>query len=544
MGIFNLFTRKKITEQKQEVRGFETSSTAVYGNLYPIPTRTFDGEKTPGELGNVINLIPDYNSLRLRAYEQELKSDLVKIITGKFFKWVVGTGLELQCQPNDIVLETEGVNVDLSDLRRKAEARFKVYSNSKRSSFSGMTNLHRLALDAFKTAFLGGDCLIVYRVVNGSVNCQVIDGQEIVTPFLTDKFHKEAEERGNKIIHGIEISPKGEHIAFFVRKQSIGFVVEIERIEAKSKSTGRTLARMIYGSKHRINHHRGVSNISAIIEKVEKLDRYTEATVSSAEERAKITYSIEHTKDSTGENPLLSQIKKTINNADTTGGSSDPYGLGETLQKRITATTNKQTFNMPIGSKLESLDSTNEINYPAFFEAIFAQLCASADIPPEVALQKYDSNYSASRAAINGWGFIIDIYRKNFSTDFYKPFYELWLELEIINNKLNAPGYLVGMYERNEMLIEAYGCCRFTGVNLPHIDPLKEVKAVREMLGDETKGQTPLISRERATEILNQGEWSENYKKYKEESKKTPELKDKEDGSNIKNKEGSENLES
>jgi hypothetical protein len=39
------------------------------------------------------------------------------------------------------------------------------------------------------------------------------------------------------------------------------------------------------------------------------------------------------------------------------------------------------------------------------------------------------------------------------------------------------------------------------------------------MLGDETKGETPLISYERATQILNQGEWSENYLKYLEEEK-------------------------
>ena len=56
----------------------------------------FDGEKTPGELGVPVNLIPIHNSLRLRSYEAELKMDIVKIITGRFFKWVVGTGLKLQ----------------------------------------------------------------------------------------------------------------------------------------------------------------------------------------------------------------------------------------------------------------------------------------------------------------------------------------------------------------------------------------------------------------------------------------------------------------
>ena len=54
---------------------------------------------------------------------------------------------------------------------------------------------------------------------------------------------------------------------------------------------------------------------------------------------------------------------------------------------------------------------------------------------------------------------------------------------------------------------------------MPHIDPLKEVKAVREMLGDPANGIVPLISHDNASEQLNQGEWSENYLKYKEEIK-------------------------
>lgn len=32
------------------------------------------------------------------------------------------------------------------------------------------------------------------------------------------------------------------------------------------------------------------------------------------------------------------------------------------------------------------------------------------------------------------------------------------------------------------MALEAYAQCRFTGKNMPHIDPLKEVKAISEAL--------------------------------------------------------------
>ena len=74
----------------------------------------------------------------------------------------------------------------------------------------------------------------------------------------------------------------------------------------------------------------------------------------------------------------------------------------------------------------------------------------------------------------------------------------------------------------DEFLIESYCNSKFTGINMPHIDPLKEVKAVREMLGDPLKNEVPLISHDRAAEQLNQGEWSENYLKYLQETKDIP----------------------
>lgn len=511
-------SRKKEVQEEQVIvqpTSAFNSGASIVSPWTPILNKSFDGEKTPGEMGNVVNLFPDHNALRLRSYEANLKSDVVKIITGKFFKWVVGGGLTAQAQPNEKVLFSEGITEDFVKFRSITEARFDTYANSKMSDFSGMVNLHKKASQAFETAFLGGDCLVVLRVKDANVTVQVIDGQEVHTPFFDSKYHEEAKSRGNIIRHGIEIAPNGEHVAFYVAKDTGNFLTEHVRIEAKSKQTGRLMAWMLYGAKHRINHHRGIPQISAILEKVEKLDRYTESTVGGAEERANIVFAIEHSRFSTGESPVIGTLKKNLGGAT----EADPYELGEKLEKNIAATTSKQTFNLPIGSKLTTLSSNQENQYPAFFESVFVQLCAANDIPPEVALQKYSSNYSASRAAINGWGYIVDIYRDDFSYNFYRNVYNLWLEVQIIISKIPAPGYLKAIYDNNLMAIEAYTKSKFIGVNMPHIDPLKEVKAVRAMLGDETKGETPLISYERATQILNQGEWSENYLKYLEEEK-------------------------
>ena len=524
--VLNFFnsTQEKISENFNEAEE-QISPTDVqsrngvgldYSPWYPMnATVAFDGEKTQGELGMPVHVVPIYKALRMRAYEAELKTDVVKIITGRFFKWVIGTGLKLQAEPNETVLKTEGISDLLNDFISNSEARFQVYAESTISDFNGMANLHERAADAFRTSFLGGDCLVIMRIENSFPNVQIIDGQEIVNPDK-EQFHKDAEAAGNYIQDGIEINKKGEHVAFFVRMQEAD-QIEIKRVAAKGEKTGRVFAWMLYGTKHRINHHRGIPQISAILEKVNKLDRYTEASVSSAEERAKIVYAIEHNQFSTGENPVLENLKKNLGGGK---GIEDAFQLAEGVTKNIKLTTNKQAFNMPVGSKLSVLDSNQELQYDAFFKGVFVQLCAAVDIPPEVALQQYDSNYSASRAAINGWGYIVDIYRKKFTTNFYKKVYSLWLETEILKGKLIAPGYLKALKENNIMALESYSACRFTGINMPHIDPLKEVKAIREMLGDPANGIPPLIGLDRATELLNQGDWSENFKKYLEEIKK------------------------
>lgn len=536
MNIFNIFSTKKeissesvkdlvkeTIEQKPESvepqnHALTTGYSSGYGSINIGGNYVFNGEKTPGELGRPIHLIPDFYALRMRAYEAELKSDIVKIITGKFFKWVVGDGLKMQPEPNEVVLKSEGIlNFESSIFKELSEARFREYSEMNISDYSGMENVHHRAAEAFETAFLGGDCLTVLRVEKGSLNVQVIDGQHINTPVFEDKWLKAATDRGNTIKHGIEVDKRGRHVAFYVLKDNQLIDLEYERIEAYNKEAKCTVAWMIYGKKHRIDHVRGITTLAPILEKLDKLDRYTEAAVGSAEERAKVPWFIEHNRFSDGENPYLEAVKRGTGSAI----EKSSFDLATPIARDIAVTQGKQVSNLPIGATMKALFSQNEINYDSFFQSIFLQLCASCDIPPEVALQKYSSNYSASRAAINGWGYIINIYRKKHARKFYRNFYNFWVYLEVIKGKLNCPGFLEAKEQENEMVVSAYTNAKFLGVNLPHIDPLKEVKAIREMIGDRSKGQVPLINYDMATEELNNGDWREILKRYLEEMKAT-----------------------
>lgn len=504
-------------EQTEVVKGPESSYGG--GQWWPVVTNNWDGEKTPGELGVVNVNIPDHTRLRYRSYDAYDKIDTIKNIAGTFFKYIVGSGLKIQVEPNVKVLKLEGVSDDLTKFSDDTQARFNVWANSKFSSYNGMVDLHDSAADGFKTAFLGGDVLVVNRIEKGNLTVEVIDGQHIVQPYFDNDHLKAVKARGNFVKHGIEYNDKRQHIGFFVNvKSKDSFITETLYIPAKGKTTGRTLAWMVYGDKQRIDHLRGIPKTAAIIEKANKLDRYSEAAVGKAEEAANLMMAIEHTVDSTGENPFAKAMTKKLN----AGGAEESvssYELADGVANKITQSTSKTAVNLPQGASLKSFNTDIETKFEGFHSAIFDTLSASADVPPEVALQKYSSNYSASRAAIGAWEYVVDINRGNFSKNFYKPIYSLWLEVEVLKNKISAPGLIKGMNEKNLMLIAAYSGCRFIGKKMAHIDPLKEVKAARAILGDDV---TPLGSREQVTEALNLGDWSENFKNFEKESKMIP----------------------
>lgn len=512
--LFGKKAKPEIKEEEEFTGSAQPKSAMFIGNgkfgYNPILPDTFDGEKTPGELGSVYDTMPDYLRLRLRAYDMNLKTDIIKIITGKFFKWVIGNGLKLQAEPDETVLELSGIDTDLAQFKKAAEAFFNIYSNSKHSDYHKRDWLHEKAAEAYKTSFLGGDCLCIVRVDDFGPNIQVVDGQQVSSP-----LDEKGKDEGNTICHGIELNKKGEHVAFWVQNGNDETGLSHIRIKAVNKN-GNLMAWMIYGNKERIDHHRGIPVIASILEKVAKLDRFVEASVSKAEQTANVVYAFKHNSDSTGENILTQSLTGKQETGETEETTYEKSGRTAAMLRQSVPST---VLNLTPDSELQALANPGETSFNEFFRAVFVGLCASVDIPEEVALQKYEQNYSSSRAAINMWEHICDIYRQKFAKKFYEPFYRVWLEHQILTEKIKAPWFIKAQSGGDFMAVEAIFNARFTGKKMPHIDPLKEAKAIRALLGDDV---TALISYEQATEAMGAGDWNQNFKKHLEEKKIIP----------------------
>lgn len=476
-----------------------------YDNAF---TWSYDGEKNLGEIGPIKDYVPNFDLLRLRSWQSYIESEVTQMIIGKFKTWIIGSGLKLQAEPIKKVLESEGIRATDEEFNQMTESRFSVYAGSTMCDHAGMKNLHMIADEAFLNAKLGGDTLVVLRYT-GTVTVQLIDGAHVCSPYTRDR---EGEKR---IINGVELSETGEHIAYWVKVKGY----EFERIPAKT-SNGLTVAFLVYGSKYRLDTHRGMPLIAVVLETLKKMERYKEATVGSAEERQKIAYAIEHQEFSTGENPLMKSLAKVVD-LDADNVPTDINGTE--LQDLVAATVNKQAVNLPVGAALKMLESKNELYFKEFYSTNIEIVCAAVGIPPNVAMSIYNDSFSASRAATKDWEHTIKVNRSFFSFQFYQRIYAFWLETEVLNNKIQAPGYLAARRSENFMVLNAYQNARFTGAMFPHINPLQEAAAERAKLGD-ALSHIPLTTIESATEALGGGDSDANLSQVATEIEKAKKL--------------------
>ncbi|MCK4522210.1 MAG: phage portal protein, partial [Nanoarchaeota archaeon] len=282
---------------------------------------------------------------------------------------------------------------------------------------------------------------------------------------------------------------------------------------------------LVYGSKYRADNMRGLPVIATSLETMKKLERYKEAAVGSAEERAKIAYQIVHGTHSSGESPLASQMASAFDANGTSGAESDlpKDALGDQLANTVAATTNKATFNMPQDSELKALESKNELFFKEFYSTNSDIMCAAVGIPPNVAFSIYNDSFSASRTATKDWEHTMTVGRKEFGFQFYQPIYNFWLHIQILMSNIQAPGYLSAFAADNELIVDGYRRARYTGTMFPHIDPLKEVKAERAKLGDKAES-IPLTTIEQATEALNAGDSVSNMNQFAKELEKSKDL--------------------
>lgn len=486
-----------------------------FNNRVNVNVYSFNGERNVGGAGPMNVYENDYVGMRIRSWQAMFESDMAIIAINRLVEKTIGKGLKPQVQPIYSVLEDYGIKLDKTKFSKTVEDRFNLFLNSRNGDFSNVHTINRLSAIAEKNALVGGDVLTILRYKNGQISVQLIDGQHVQSPYYGSEWWPRELPNGHRLIDGVEIDEKGKHIAYYVKKYRITgdmndiFDYTFERVEVIGKGSGLTYAYLYYGNEHRIDNVRGVPILTACIEKLKRMEEYSDAILEQAKEAAKVNYQQVHELNAEGKASWSSNGASALD----IGGNS-PARLpttddGYQLDNTVNVTTIGTAYNNPPGSEIKMLTNENPTYFKDFTEINSNIFFAVIGIPPNVAMMLYNDSYSASRASIMDWIQCLELKRDHHKTGWLQNIYNFWFRIQVYENKIQAPGYILAVSKNENTILEAYSGMRVVGENPGHIDPKAEVQAIREALGP-LFANAPLIDLESATERLGFGNSDEN----------------------------------
>ena len=132
-------------------------------------------------------------------------------------------------------------------------------------------------------------------------------------------------------------------------------------------------------------------------------------------------------------------------------------------------------------------------------DALLREIGLGIGIPFEVLVKKFDSSYSASRAARLDANHTFTQWKTWLATSFCQPVYEEWLAGAVSRGEISAPGFF-----DNPAARAAWCSCKWVGDSFGSIDPQKEAQAFKTLI------EEGLMTREQATIELNGGDLDDN----------------------------------
>lgn len=439
---------------------------------------TWNGDKFPGSFGptKVFDFV-DYWTLRKRSlqlFKENLyaKGIIKRILRNEIFTGIVGTStvdsMILWPKMDEQAREEKGIV--FSEMLTE---QFKIYSESKnvfdyrkRMTFGDFQEQVRFE------SIVCGDGIIVSRInqQTGLPYWDWINGNYIKTPASYQP------RSGNIIKDGVELDKYGRHVAYHVETWKNDELV-MERIPCYGEKSGRVISWMVYGTETLIDDVRGEPLLACILYMLKELDRYRDAESRAAVVNAMLALFVKKSPSATvGSRP--SDGLKRLNTLD-----AEPQNGNVTAgpaQRDMRIMEPGTIFDdLAPGEEIQSFQTNRpNVNYAAFEQAILSGICWALEVPPEIAMLKFQSNYSASRQANNEFQVYLDYRVKKNARNICQPIYEEFVVQSCLNNQIDVPGLITAVFTPELWKQKAaWLSCVWTGLSRPSVDPLKEVNA-------------------------------------------------------------------
>lgn len=438
----------------------------------------------------------DYWYLRHLSVNLYHTNHFAQGLIDRFVTNVIHTGLVLEATPDEMMLGfNEG---DLESLSADVESRFDLWASDPIVCHEAQQRTFQQAeADILRRAMYAGDELIVLRrnKKNGMPLFDFYDSACVCTPFHVTLA------KSHTIDNGVELDSKGRQVAYWVVQKNGDF----QRVSAFSEHDRRRKAWLYYGSPKRVGQ-RGLPLLAISSRILKGLERYRQSAQNKAQINAKLVFCIER-KDATAlpTSPL------------TTGGarrrSTHEIPCEEPKGHQFRAVDIGQEAivleGLNVGESPKIFDSKGvDEKYGDFEKAILQSFAWSNELPPEVVMLSFDSNYSASAGAKDEARLTFSARRKTAIESFNKPVYRDFFISLVALDKISAPGFMASLVNpRDYEITQAWLSASWFGVEKQSQDFLKTARAVHMLLAD------GLIDHEEASRRLGLGSFSRNIKR-------------------------------
>ena len=140
-----------------------------------------------------------------------------------------------------------------------------------------------------------------------------------------------------------------------------------------------------------------------------------------------------------------------------------------------------------------------------FEKAVISGIAWAMEVPPEIMLLSFNSNYSASQAAINEFKMYLNRIWRDMGDSLCTLVYQEWFLSEVLANRLRAPGFLDAWRDARQYVeYAAWTGVEWLGSIKPSTDMLKAVKGSKMLI------EEGMSTRAREARVLTGTKFSRN----------------------------------
>ncbi len=446
----------------------------------------FSFEERPGK---------DYIEAREQSRKIINESTIARSISRRITDHVVNTGLTWESSPVwEMIKDAPSSDDERQALCTKIENLWKLYAGSTGADLKGQYSFGQLQYELFTRLLQQGEFFVILRYLSdpqriNPCTLQILNNDQIKTPFDSGT-EDSIRANGGDLIDGIEYSPAGDACAIWI-EESPGS--EMIRIPFFGKSGRRFVIHCSNSSG------RGISEFSGMAYDLTRLADYDEAELEAVVASSKFFAAVTADKD------VLRAPSSGLKLAGMKTQTSEEMKSG--IKQVDINNTALIIDTLPPGYDFKGFQPTRpNQNYEKYMSAKETRLCGMMGLPLSVYTQAMSKNYSAARAEILLFWNSVEVRRAWFVSGFLKPFFKAVFSEWVSSGQIQAPGFGVPGV-RDAWL---YGS--WNGIARPVIDPVKEVKAIRERI------QLGHSTGEREAKAYNGSDFIENVNRLKYES--------------------------